>query len=89
VIAGQGEKRRPRDPQFGNQRVHDIENVLHALLPRSGIIDIAEMHDRIGLKLLQRLAQQRDIVRHMCAPVADQEHLACARQPVVDDAIGQ
>ena len=42
-----------------------------------------------GCSFFQRLAQQRHIVGHVRAPVADQLHLAGARQPVVDDAIGQ
>jgi len=39
-----------------------------------------------GLKFFERLAEQRRVIRHMRAPIADQQETAVFRQTIVDDA---
>lgn len=87
MIAGNAEEWRPLlDLQLVHQRVEDIEHVVFAFGYGAGIIDVAEVDDGIDLERLERLAQQRDVVAHMRAPVAEHEHFAGRRQRPGDGA---
>ena len=89
MISRQGEKRRTLDLQLIDQRVDNIDDVSHALLVGSRIVDIAKMNNGVGREFFQRLPEQGDVIGHLGAPVADHHNFARTREPVVDHAVSQ
>src|ERR1700687_6421091 len=87
MVAGYREERRTLVRlNLRDDLVEHIKDVGGKLLYRAGIIDVAEVDDDVGLELPERLTEQRGIIRHMRAPVADHQDPAVLRQAIIDDA---